>query len=150
MVLLGTARAEPARSWAVGQTPRVTLPLSRAAIPPLWPGTWLLWAGREAGAHDQLERQQQQPLLFHTLVFLAPLCISVQELKLRSLAEVLSVVTALRAVVRHSLACSLPLPFFSFLFFLKFAAQICSLLMDPRCSCQDKGLEVGNRVQNVV
>lgn len=113
-------------SRVVGETPGVPLPLSGVAIPPLWPCIWLLWAGREAGACDQLGRQQQQPLLFHTSVFLALLCISVQELKLRILAEVLSVVTALRAVVRHSLACSLPLSFFFLFlfrfFFLKFAA----------------------------
>ena len=122
---LGWARrgqSQP-RSQVVGETPEVPLPLSGVAIPPLWPYIWLLWAGGEAGAHDQLERQQQQPLLFHTSVFLAPLRISVQELKLRSLAEVLSVVTALRAVVRHSLACSLPLSFFLFPFFF---FKVCS------------------------
>lgn len=72
----------------------------------------------EARARAELKTQQQQPLLFHTLVFLALLCISVQELKLRSLAEVLSVVTALRAVVRHSLSLLLaPSLLFSYSFF---------------------------------
>lgn len=99
-------------SRVVGETPGVPLPLSGVAVPPLWPCIWLLWAAQEAGACDQLGRQQQQPLLFHMSVFLALLCISVQELKLRILAEVLSVVTALRAVVRHSLACLLPLSLF--------------------------------------
>lgn len=106
-------------------------------------------AGREAGSCSQLQAQQQQPLLFHTSVFLALLCISVQELKLRSLAEVLSVVTALRAVVRHSLSLSLARslsPFCLFFFFLFPPPQSLQLGSTPRvwirCSCQDKGPKV--------
>lgn len=81
---LGQARCGQSQpcSRVVRETPGVPLSLSGAAIPPLWPCIWLLWTGRKAGARNQLEKQQQQPLLFHTLVFLALLCISVQELKL--------------------------------------------------------------------
>lgn len=108
-----------------GDTPMCPCPGSRSPCA----GTQL--AGWEAGACEQLQTQQQQPLLFHTSVFLALLCISVQELKLRSLAEVLSVVTALRAVVRHSLslspACSLPLSFFLPFFFSSPLPKVCSL-----------------------
>lgn len=117
-----------------GDTPRCPYPCMGLRSPLLGHA-----AGREAGSCSQLQAQQQQPLLFHTSVFLALLCISVQELKLRSLAEVLSVVTALRAVVRHSLslslACSFPLSFLSLFFFSlppspKFAAWIHSPCVD--------------------
>lgn len=140
----GTGRAEPAPERGRPRGAPAPLRGCSSQSVPVHGAAW------EAGARDQLQRQQQQPLLFHTSVFLALLCISVQELKLRSLAEVLSVVTALRAVVRHSLACSLSLSPFFFPFFSKFAARICFLPVDTWCSCQGKGPRVGSRVQNVV
>lgn len=129
------ARTGTSSPTAVLGTPPGAPTPAQGCVPPLLGHA----AGREAGSCSQLQAQQQQPLLFHTSVFLALLCISVQELKLRSLAEVLSVVTALRAVVRHSLSLSrLLVPsllFVSFFFFSlppspKFAAWIRSPCVD--------------------
>lgn len=107
------SRTEPAQ-WLQWGHPRAPLPLPGV----VFPSVAVHLARWEARARAELKTQQQQPLLFHTLVFLALLCISVQELKLRSLAEVLSVVTALRAVVRHSLSLLLaPSLLFSYSFF---------------------------------
>lgn len=115
--------------------------LSMAVHPaaPGWPGSRLLPSAQR--------QRQQQPLLLHTSVFLALLCISVQELKLRSLAEALSVVTALRAVVRHSLAPSL---LFSLFLFSPLSLQLGSTLSLWRHHAagktRDQRWEIGSKV----